>query len=363
MAHVTLIIITEPDAPASEFAPADYCQALEASGHTVELVARPGSSRSGAAFAGLAAAGGDLLVVLDPAMCYEPADLPRVVEALQSSDAEVAVASRLTPQSGPFRAAVGMLVRWWTGSTDPLTGLIALTRSAYAEVAPRLQPLGSRFAAELIIKGRWRSVDVPVATDTPARRPRPGWSDLRHLKRLSDYRFGTLSRLVQFCIVGASGMLIDLTAYFALQPQFAAITALSGQVVPPTRIPVSLALARLTAIFIAMIWNFLLNRRLTFSDARMGGSLFRQFLTYAAGNALGVCVSLALSLGLPRRVGFFHDHKLAAAVVGIVAGTCITFTTARWVVFRRKPSPPPLPAPPLTSPQASPIPSTQPADA
>ncbi len=158
MAHVTLIIITEPDAPASEFAPADYCQALEASGHTVELVARPGSSRSGAAFAGLAAAGGDLLVVLDPAMCYEPADLPRVVEALQSSDAEVAVASRLTPQSGPFRAAVGMLVRWWTGSTDPLTGLIALTRSAYAGQ--------QRFAAATWsgdIAARWHDMKTQIA--------------------------------------------------------------------------------------------------------------------------------------------------------------------------------------------------------
>lgn len=354
MARVTLIITSEPDAPPPEFAPSDYRDALEAAGHTVELVERPGPSRAGAAFAGLAAACGDLLVVLDPAMSYEPADVPRLVEVLERGEAEVAVASRLTRRAGPFRAAVGMLVRWWTGSTDPLTGLIAMTRAAYAEVAPRLQPLGSRFAAELIIKGRWRCVDVPVATDAPARRPRPGWNDLRHLKRLSDYRFGTLSRLVQFCVVGASGMMIDLTAYFALQPQFAAIGALSGRVVPPTKIPVSLALARLSAILIAMAWNFVLNRRLTFSDAR-SGSVVRQFLTYAAGNSVGIFVSLALSLGLPRRVQFFHDHKLTAAVVGIVAGTFISFTTARWLVFRRKSGP--------GAAEANPPTATQPIDA
>jgi dolichol-phosphate mannosyltransferase len=34
------------------------------------------------------------------------------------------------------------------------------------------------------------------------------------------------------------------------------------------------------------------------------------------------------------RVPFFAQHKLAAAVVGIVAATGISFSMARWLVFR-----------------------------
>ena len=108
-------------------------------------------------------------------------------------------------------------------------------------------------------------------------------------------------------------------------------------VVPPTtRIHADLAVARVLAIFIALCWNFSLNRRLTFSESRHGTSIVWQFLTYGLSNCLSILVSLGLSLGLPSRVPFFRSHKLLAAVVGIVVGTAISFSMARWVVFRKR---------------------------
>ena len=86
-----------------------------------------------------------------------------------------------------------------------------------------------------------------------------------------------------------------------------------------------------------MVWNFTLNRRLTFNDSR-GGSIPRQFLTYALGNALGIAVSLSLRLFLPQHSGFFTRHRLAAAVVGIIVATGISFSMSRWVVFIRRPA-------------------------
>jgi len=56
--------------------------------------------------------------------------------------------------------------------------------------------------------------------------------------------------LLQFAVVGASGMVPDLLCFATLL----------------TWLPVPLA--RATAIWVAMTWNFLLNRWLTFSDAR-----------------------------------------------------------------------------------------------
>jgi dolichol-phosphate mannosyltransferase len=97
-----------------------------------------------------------------------------------------------------------------------------------------------------------------------------------------------------------------------------------------------LAIAAALSIAIALVWNFMLNRRLTFNDAR-GGSWIRQFLTYALSNAVAIALSFSVRLYLPARVAFFARHRLAAAVVGIVAATGISFTMSRWIVFTRRP--------------------------
>ncbi len=162
----------------------------------------------------------------------------------------------------------------------------------------------------------------------------PGWDDVRHLKRLADHRYGNLSRLVQFCVVGASGAIVDLSSYALFQWVFAQTPLVNRTVPPPVGGPMSLAAAGVVAVSLAVVWNFTLNRRLTFNDAR-GGSILKQFLTYALSNAVSVPLSLFLRLKLPQTVPFFGQHRLAAAVVGIVAGTAISFSMSRWLVFRR----------------------------
>ncbi len=97
------------------------------------------------------------------------------------------------------------------------------------------------------------------------------------------------------------------------------------------------------SIAMALLWNFTLNRRLTFNDAR-GGSWMKQFLAYALSNALAIALSLSVRVYLPTRVPFFARHRLAAAVVGIVGATGISFSMSRWIVFTRKPPHPHLKA-------------------
>ena len=65
--------------------------------------------------------------------------------------------------------------------------------------------------------------------------------------------------------------------------------------------------------------------------------MVRQFMTYVMSNAIAILVSLTLSLYLPAQVAFFARHRLAAAVVGIVAATGISFSMSRWLVFGRRP--------------------------
>ena len=87
--------------------------------------------------------------------------------------------------------------------------------------------LRSRLGFDLLARPDESHVDVPVAT-WPGDRARLWpfqFDDLRQLKRVLDRRFGTFSRLAQFCMVGASGMVVDLTLYALFQLAWPLATA------------------------------------------------------------------------------------------------------------------------------------------
>src|SRR5262249_34781728 len=90
-------------------------------------------------------------------------------------------------------------------------------------------------------------VDVPVRPLLPQSRRALEVNDLRNLKRLADHRFGNASRLVQFCMVGASGMVVDLSTYALFQWVFAR-SALASIPSPVKGITLDLATAGALAI-------------------------------------------------------------------------------------------------------------------
>ena len=141
---------------------------------------------------------------------------------------------------------------------------------------------------------------------------------LKHLKRLADFRFGAVSRFFQFCAVGFSGMIIDITTYAMLLAWGTSIYAGRG-----------------IAILIAMTWNFFLNRKLTFSDRRYG-SLIPQYLGFVASSAIGAIISWTMATIIAPMLLFFREHLILAAVVGILAGTASNFMMCTRFVFRRK---------------------------
>src|SRR5262249_4460686 len=152
------ILPTTPRSSADPSSVLSWRLALEEAGHRVEvligsgpavpsppeirdasgrIVIAPEPVLAAAAFAGLWEADGDVLLVLDPAMGYAPGDLVRVVERLEGGEADLAIASRFLADPGaarrPLRAAIGALARHLTGTSDPLSGLIGLTRALFLE--------------------------------------------------------------------------------------------------------------------------------------------------------------------------------------------------------------------------------------
>ncbi len=361
MAFVSLILPTAP----MGFDAGPWRLGLERAGHQVEVLVVDDRSPSGSSWAadldaspGLASAAviglrhsaGEILVVMDPGAGYEPSAPVALVASLEAGQADLAIATRgVSHRDGTPRARrglVGVLLKALLGTSAPASGLIGMTRRALDDAGESFRPIGGTFAFELLARVPGRRVEVPVLRAGPrAGRRRPEMDDVRQWKRLADERFGNKSRLIQYCAVGGSGVIVDLACFLTLQPILAA-TGLASLVVAPSKVRASLFVARVGAIAVALCWNFLLNRRLTFSYAR-SGSIVRQFATYALGNAPGIALNLLTFFGLTRKVAFFDEHRLAAALIGIVVATGISFPMSRWVAFKdRSESEPPTPADP-----------------
>jgi dolichol-phosphate mannosyltransferase len=350
---VEVIVARERDDPSRD-ACTDGRDLSEVLGTDVTVVTTEKNEWSELARAGLFAATGDHLMVLDVDRHYTPESLLSVLEPIVSGESDLAVA--VPPKSPllrlgtrPIRAALGLASRIVLGSSDVFSGLFVVGKPLWHRGGRSLVASGPSLVLELLLRRPSRCVDVPVPVGPQFRPQRFQFRDLRPLKHVLDGRYGSWSRLIQFCFVGASGMFVDLT-FYALFQWLLSFTRLASVTSPRFGFSWNLAIAGALSIAIALLWNFTLNRRLTFNDAR-GGSWIRQFLTYALSNALAIALSFTVRLVLPTRVDFFARHRLAAAVVGIVMATGISFSMSRWIVFTRRP---PAPRPPSRPPAPRP---------
>ncbi len=129
--------------------------------------------------------------------------------------------------------------------------------------------------------------------------------------------YAQLTRFVLFGCVGLSGMVVDLGVLYVLIP-------FTG-----------LAVGRAMAIAVAMTWNFVCNRAITFqSDTTL--SPWNQYWRYIASCSVGAAINWSTSLALATYVAVFREHVLLSAVAGVLAGFLLNFQLcSRWV-FREQ---------------------------
>jgi putative flippase GtrA len=139
---------------------------------------------------------------------------------------------------------------------------------------------------------------------------------LRHLLRLYKFKLGRAFCPLQFVLVGGTGMMVDVAAFMMLL-HFVPLIA-------------SWAMA----IGTAMTWNFLLNRRFTFSEARQQPILAQYFL-FCLLCLIGGMMNWTVSVRLCSTFAFFDRWKLLAALCGVVAGTTFNYVLSSRVVFAK----------------------------
>jgi len=331
------IIVIDDD---SRDGSAEEIERIQAQGIEARILIRKGErGLSSAVLKGLREAKGDVLACMDADLSHPPEKLPDLVRPIQRGEADFAIGSRYviggsTEQGwGLFRwinsRVATFLARPFTRATDPMSGFFALHRDRFAS-ADALNPVGYKIGLELLVKCHCRTIkEVPLhfAKRTKGESKltlREQWLYIKHIKRLADFRFGWLSHFFQFCFVGGTGMVVDLSVYKAL------LWITRGWWI-------SVFISRAIAIGIAMTWNFWLNRRLTFSYSRHG-NIWKQYSRFITTCSVGAVVSWSLSVGLAKFVSYFYRHVLLAAFLGIIAGTFFNFFLSRnWAFAENNP--------------------------
>lgn len=297
----------------------------------VQLIVRKGErGLSASVLEGMNRARGDILICMDADLSHPPEAIPSLLAKLEEG-ADLVVGSRYA-EGGTTADDWGVL-RWFnsrvatllarplTNISDPMAGFFALSRSTF-ESGRDFNPIGYKICLELIVKCRCeRVVEVPIHFENR----RFGHSKLtlkqqllylQHLRRLYIYKYGVWSQLLQFLAVGAIGTGVNLSA----------LTVLIAAHVP---IRASVAIA----IWLAMTFNFILNRRFSFSFARHG-AWFSQYARFTAASFIGALINYAVTmviLGIATGIA-----PQLAAFAGIVAGTGFNFVASRYLVFRAR---------------------------
>jgi dolichol-phosphate mannosyltransferase len=294
------------------------------------IVRKQDRGLSAAVLDGLRAARKDVLVVMDADLSHPPEKIPTMLTALDA-DFRFVIGSRYVPGAGTddawgffrwFNSFIAtLLARPLTSVRDPMSGFFALRRTELDRAAT-LNPIGYKIGLELIVKCGIENVgEIPIMFVDR----RFGESKLtlkqqllylKHLRRLYIHKFGTWGHFVQFAIVGASGVLVNLLVLTAL-----------------VALGVAETVAVAVAIAVSMLTNFALNRRFTFDYAR-SENIWKQFVGFCAASSIGALINYVTTIYI---AGTYPDAPLqVAALFGVAAGLGFNFLANRFVVFRKK---------------------------
>jgi dolichol-phosphate mannosyltransferase len=323
-------------------------EAVLATHPRVRLIRRQGErGLSSAVIRGWQVARGEILGVMDADLQHPVEPNLALLDEIQRG-ADLAVASRHVAGGGvsDWSAArrvlsrgaqlLGLLILPGVLGrlTDPMSGYFMLKRSALQNV--ELHPLGYKILIEIVARARIRWIGEAGyvfrerAEGESKVTSRVYLEYLGHLVRL---RWATLpeSRLFRFCLVGGTGVFVDMSILFALSD--------------PQMLGWGLTRSKLVAAETAITTNFLLNDAWTFGDLAKSTpgakSKLRRYLGYNLICTGGVAINVLL---LNLLFNFAHMNRYLANAVSIVAVTAWNYGLNRklnWAPVKTGSVPPP----------------------
>jgi dolichol-phosphate mannosyltransferase len=323
---------------------ADEARAISLRDPRVRVIQRIGRrGLASAAIEGMLATAAPVVAVMDADHQHDPKLLPQMLEAVESGDYDVAVASRFAegasieawgrPDRAKASGIANALARKLTGVelTDPMSGYFMLRAETLRADAHRLSGVGFKILLDILatVDTRLRVKEFPLHFVARA----AGESKLdrtvvfEFLVGLYDRWLGRIipTRFALFGTIGAAGVLVHM----AVLATFLAIFGgtFKGHLVS------AFELGQTTAALVAMTFNFVLNNALTYADKRLTGflPLVKGWCRFALTCSIGLLANVGVAAVLVR----FGFHEYAAAISGIVIGSVWNFALSSRFVWGR----------------------------
>ena len=260
--------------------------------------------------------GGDIMAVMDADLQHPPHILKDMLKAAADDGTDMVIASRYVEggscegwsltrriiSKGAIFLSHLLLPRTRQIS-DPMSGFFLLRKSVLD--GADLRPVGYKILLEVLMTGQFQKVaEVPYRFHIREREKSKlsAVQQIDYLKHLFSLmrRTGELTRFLKFCLVGASGVVVNEGLLWILH-HF-------------TGLP--LALSSGISVETSIITNFTLNDFFTFPDRRKAGigSFLNRLLRFNAVSLVGLGINIGLLLLLTN---VFHLYYLLSNLVGI----------------------------------------------
>lgn len=275
---------------------------------------------------------GQKVLVMDADLQHPPEVIPSLVKAAEDG-ADVVVASRYVEgggcqEWGLFRKLVSrvstIIAHIFLPPTrpvkDPMSGFFMFDRKVVENA--RLQPRGYKILLEILMEGEFQNaVEVPftfVTRDEGESKlnTKQQIEYLRHIYSLMR-RKGELWRFIKFCLVGLSGVGVNMGLLWLLT-EYAGLPYL---------------LSATISVETSIITNFLLNNFFTFKGRSEPGTkpFFQRLLKFNLVSLIGLGINLGL-LSLFTEV--FGVYYLVSNIIAIIIVTMWNYLLNTWWTWR-----------------------------
>ena len=252
----------------------------------------------GAVVAGLLAAHSEYACVMDGDLQHPPSLLPNLLSTAMQKKADLVVATRRSNESrvtGLNTArnfisrtldliARGFFPRQLKGVSDPLTGFFLLRLEAVN--IPALKPKGFKILLEILVRNPdLKKAEIPFNFgERFAGNSKASAKEVfKYLNLLWSLRFGEQSiRLIEFAIVGASGVLVNSLALYLGTDLLKVYYLYSAAI----------------ATIISTAWNFGLNEAWVYRGAAGGSARIKRFGSFFAINLIALTFKGAIDICL-----------------------------------------------------------------
>ncbi|MFD1341700.1 glycosyltransferase [Litorisediminicola beolgyonensis] len=282
---------------------------------------------SSACIEGIMASAAPCVAVIDGDLQHDETLLPKMLDLLDTTDADIVVGSRYVDGGGVGNWTAdrvkksqfaGALAKRLTGVelSDPMSGFFMVRSETFRRAVPHLSAVGFKILLDLFTSSpetlRFRELPYTFRSRERGESKLDNKVLLEFLELLIEKSIGRWipAKFIMFALVGGSGVVVH----------FLVLSLLLGAW------GVAFSSAHVVATCVAMTWNYAINNVFTHHDKQLRGAQWlRGWLTFALASSIGAITNVGVATYLFEQQGtVWYASALAGIAMGVVWNYAIT---------------------------------------